>query len=162
MHRRPANAFTLVELIVVMALLATVLAMVAPTLGRSMRQRSLDDEAARFQAATEYARNEAVSQGVPMIVWLDPEGISFGVEARQGFDADEARAREFELKDDIHVESDEKKKTNNVIVVAEFAPDGSPEATNVEEVRFLWRDEPPVLVAKTSDGWSYEIVKEEK
>ena len=162
MEKRRTSGFTLVELIVVMGLLAAVLAMVAPTLSRSMRQRNLDNEAARFHAATEYARNEAVSQGIPMIVWLDPEGLSFGVEAKQGFEGDEARAREFELHDDIHLESDEKKKTNNVIVAMEFAPDGSPEASNLEEVRFVWREEPPVRVVKTKDGWSYEIVKEEK
>jgi type II secretion system protein H len=160
--RRPAFAFTLVELIVVMALLAVVLALSAPSLSRSMRQRSLDDEAARFHAATEYARNEAVSQGVPMIVWLDPEGLGFGVEARQGFVGDDTRNREFTLHEDIHLESDEKTKTNGVIVAMEFAPDGSPAASSVEEVRFIWRDEPPVHVAKTKDGWGYEIVKEEQ
>jgi type II secretion system protein H len=158
-RRRRPSAFTLVELLVVMALLTVVLAIAAPTLGRSIRQRSLDGEATRFLAATEYARNEAVSQGVPMIVWLDPEGFSFGVEVKQGFEGDDARNREFELREGVMLDSDEKTKTNGVIVAMEFGSDGAPEETSVEEVRFVWRDEPPVHIAKTKDGWGYEILK---
>ena len=54
---RQPSAFTLVELIIVMALLAVVVAVAAPTLGRSMRERNLADEMARLLSATEYARN---------------------------------------------------------------------------------------------------------
>jgi type II secretion system protein H len=160
MKHRAAFAFTLVELVVVMALLAIVLALSAPSLGRSMRERSLADEATRFLAATEYARDEAVSQGVPTIVWLDPNGRSFGVESKAGFEGNETRAKEFAVHPDITFNCDATRKTNGVIVAMEFSPDGTPLPTNVEEVRVKDRLQNELALARTKDGWGYEIVKE--
>ena len=77
-----APGFTLIELIFVMALLTVVVGFAAPSLARSMRQRNLDGEATRLLAATEYARDEAVSQGVPMTVWINPDTQRFGVEPK--------------------------------------------------------------------------------
>src|ERR1051325_1837454 len=85
MAARPAPGFTLVELILVMALLATLMALAAPSLSRSMRQRNLSQEATRFVALTESARDEAVSQGVPMVVWIDPVGGRFGMGPKTGY-----------------------------------------------------------------------------
>src|SRR5437868_4204065 len=99
-----ATGFTLVELILVMVLLTVVAAFAAPSLSRSMRQRNLAGEAARFVAATEYARDEAVSQGVPMTVWIDPSSQRFGVEAKTGYDASLTRDRDFVLNPDTHFE----------------------------------------------------------
>jgi type II secretion system protein H len=160
MKRRADSAFTLVELIVVMALLAIVLALSAPSLGRSMRERSLADEATRFLAATEYARDEAVSQGVPMIVWLDPRGQSFGVEQKAGFESDETRTKEFVVNPDITFASDATRKTNGAIVAVEFSPDGTPVATSVEEIRVSDRFQNRLTLTQTEDGWGYEILKE--
>ena len=94
--------FTLVELVVVMALLAIVAAVSMPSMGRSIRSRNLSGEAARFVAATEYGRDEAVSQGVPMIVWIDSAAQRFGVEPKVGYEGVEARNREFAVNPDVH------------------------------------------------------------
>jgi type II secretion system protein H len=160
MKPRAAHAFTLVELIVVMALLAIVLALSAPSLGRSMRERSLADEAARFLAATEYARNEAVSQGLPMIVWLDPQGRSFGVEPRAGFEGDDSRAKDFTAHPDVTFASEAARRVGGVIVAAEFSPEGTLLATSVGEVRVQDRFQNQLTLAQTEDGWGYEIVQE--
>ena len=61
-----------------MALLAIVAALSVPSMSRSIRSRNVSGEAARFVAATEYGRDEAVSQGVPMIVWIDSAAQRFG------------------------------------------------------------------------------------
>ena len=71
--QKPA-AFTLIELVLVMVLLATLLAISAPTLSRSFKGRALEQEAVRLLAATVYAREEAVSQSLPMTLWIDPVG----------------------------------------------------------------------------------------
>jgi type II secretion system protein H len=160
MKPRVAHAFTLVELIVVMALLAMVLALSAPSLGRSMRERGLADEAARFLAATEYARNEAVSQGVPMIVWLDPQGQGFGVEPRAGFDGDAARAKDFAAHPDVTFVSNATRRMGGVIVAAEFSPEGTLLPTSVGEIQVQDRFQNQITLAQTEDGWGYEIVTE--
>jgi len=109
--RRSIAAFTLVELIIVMALLAIVTGIAAPMLGRSMKERNLPDEAKRFLSATEYARSEAVSQGVPMVVWLDLGARQVGIEPRAGFDGEPTRNRKYTLGPDVHMETDQQSTT---------------------------------------------------
>lgn len=158
----PAPGFTLVELIIVMALLAIVSAIAAPSLSRSMRGRHLDEEASRLLALTEYARDEAVSQGVPMTLWLDPKGQRFGVEPKTGYEGDESRSKDFELNPDIHFEVDRPATRNGVADAVEISPDGSLASSSIESVRIVDRFDTAITVARTSDRWSYEIVKEQQ
>lgn len=159
---RETAGFTLVELIFVMALLTIVVALSAPSLSRSMRQRNLNEEATRFLAATEYARDEAVSQGVPMTVWIDPAARRFGVEPKTGYDGSKTRDREFAVNPDVQFEIGIGVTKGGVIAAAEFAPDGSLASSSLDSVRLVDRFNAALTVARTSDGWSYEIVKEAK
>jgi type II secretion system protein H len=101
-----SRAFTLVELILVMALLGIVLAVGAPALGRFFQGRTLDSEARRFLALTHYARNRAVSEGVPMVLWLDPEERTYGLRAETSYTDVDSRAVEFALAEGIDIEPD--------------------------------------------------------
>ena len=145
-----------------MALLAIVAALSAPAMSRSIRSRNLNGEAARFIAATEYGRDEAVSQGVPMTVWIDPATQRFGVEPRAGFEGIESRNREFAVNADIHFEMDDASAAAGIVQAVEFAPDGVPTLASVETVRLVDRFESEVIVVRTKDGWGYEIQKETK
>ncbi|MES2570243.1 MAG: prepilin-type N-terminal cleavage/methylation domain-containing protein, partial [Verrucomicrobiota bacterium] len=156
------GAFTLVELIIVMALLATVMALSAPSLSRSLRQRNLDHEAVRFVALTEYARNEAVSQGVPMFVWINPETSGFGTGPKTGYRGVEGREREYTINPDLHFEMDQAQVVQGLAHIIEFAPDGSPGTLSTENVRIIDRFNSNITVALTSDRWCYEILKETK
>ena len=158
---RSALGFTLVELIIVMMLLAIVAALSAPSLSRSTRQRNLDEEATRLLALTEYGRDEAVSQGVPMIVWIDAKGQRYGVEPKSGFDSDETRSREYAMNPDVNVEIDKAVASGGVVEAMEFAPDGALTTSSVETVRLVDRAKSAISVARTTDGWSYELVKEQ-
>lgn len=153
------RAFTLVELILVMALLAIVMALAAPSLSRSVRERDLQQEAARFVALTEFGRDEAVSQGVPMVVWIDTDQQRFGVGPKTGFEADSKSSREFALPSAVSIDSPTGAREDNVI---EFAPDGTPEPDSIESLRFVDRFESSVLISRTTDGWGYEIAKESR
>jgi len=74
-----SRGFTLIEIILVLAVLATVLAVSAPSLGRFFRGRSLDSEAHRLLALTRHAQDRAVSEGIPMILWLDLDARRYGL-----------------------------------------------------------------------------------
>src|SRR5437763_11469882 len=74
-HSRPLavsgrRAFTLIELILVMALMSIVIALIAPSLSNFFRSRTLDSEARRFVSLTRYVQSRAVSEGIPMMVWI--------------------------------------------------------------------------------------------
>ena len=145
-----------------MALLATLLAFVAPSLSRSARGRRLTQEAARLLAVTEYARDEAISQGVPMTVWIDVPNGRFGVEAKAGYASDEARQKEFTLDADIHFDQLEQAPTavGSVVYAIEFAPDGTPETTSVTSIRLIDKTDASVALSLTDDDWGYEILEE--
>lgn len=163
MRKQPlAPAFTLVELIVVMALLAIVMAVAAPSLSRSLRQRHVDEQATRFLALTEYARDEAISQGVPTVIWFDPGEGRFGVQAKAGFEGDDSRFREFSIDPDIQFGLDKADRKNGVIEAIEFAPDGMPSTASVELIDLQDRFGSAVSVVRTTDRWAYQIVKETK
>jgi type II secretion system protein H len=157
-HSIPRRAFTLVELILVMALLAIVMALSAPSLSRSMRDRHLGDQAVRFLAAIEYARAESISQGIPVAVWVDPAAGHFGVQAKAGFSGDVKRDRAFVLEPDIRIELTNAASTRGVIEALSFQPDGTPEVGSVEAVRMIDRFASEITIARTADALGYEIV----
>lgn len=157
---RSASAFTLVELILVMALLATLLAVSAPSLSRSFKQRGLDQEAVQLLAATEYARDEAVSQGVPMTVWIDPQSGSFGVHAKDGFEGDTAREKSYALKTDIRFDlAQAVTDKEGHVTAAEFDPEGTLSQDSLAAIRIIDRFDSGMSLTQTADGWCYEIAK---
>ncbi len=168
-------AFTLIELVLVMALLVTLAAIAVPSLSRSMRGHNLDQEAERLLALTGYARDEAVSQGIPMIVWIDADGGRCGVDAKPGFQpagSENARAREYTLGDDVHLDpvgpgmvsttqstnpTQPAGGTHGGVTVAEFAPDGTLDPGSLAGVRIVNRANEALNLTQTSDAYSYEI-----
>src|SRR5262249_21799177 len=74
------RGFTLIELMLVMALLAVVLAVSAPSLSKFFKGRTLDSEARRFVSLTRYGQSRAVSEGVPMMLWIDPKERTYGLQ----------------------------------------------------------------------------------
>lgn len=64
-----------------MAILAAVLAVSAPALGRFFRGRNLDAEAHRMLALTRHAQDRAVSEGIPMVLWIDLNQRRYGLMA---------------------------------------------------------------------------------
>ncbi len=145
-----------------MALLATIMALTAPSLSRSMHSRNLAHEATRFLALTEYGRNEAVSQGVPMLIWIDPDQARYGLQAKAGYADAMRREREYSLNADVHFEGVTGGKSGNVIHAIEFAPDGALEPASTAAVRLADRFDSAMLINRTADGWGYEIVKEKE
>jgi len=80
--KRPERGgFTLIELILVLALLVVITSLVAPAMSNFIRGRALDSEARRMLALLHAAQSRAVSEGMPMLVWLDEKTGAYGLEA---------------------------------------------------------------------------------
>lgn len=146
-----------------MALLATLLALSAPTLLHSFKQRKLEQEATQLLAVTEYARNEAISKGVPMNVWIDAESGSFGVQASDGYEGDEKREKYYSLDPEIHFDPLEAAPDQEGhMILATFDPEGTLSLESATFIHLVNRAPDGISLQQTEDGWGYEIVKEEK
>ena len=77
----PLRGFTLVELILVLALLVIVTSLAAPAMSRFIRGRALDSEARRMLSLMHAGQSRAVSEGAPMVLWVDEKAGSYGLEA---------------------------------------------------------------------------------
>jgi type II secretion system protein H len=171
-RRERGRAFTLIELILVLALLAVVLAISAPSLSRFFRSRGLESEARRFMALTRHAQSRAVSEGVPMVLWLDTQQRIYGLHADKSFVEDDLKAEQFNLDETLEVEvrlsseavaasqtslfkSD--KQTSGNLYTLRFTPDGFVSASSPEVVVFRQGDDGELWVAQSRNRLNYEI-----
>jgi type II secretion system protein H len=132
--RRARAGFTLIELMLVMAILIVVLSMSGASLTSFFKGRSLEAEGKRLLALTRYAQNRAVSEGLPMTVWINEREKKFGLGTAPGFvEVDEA-AQEFTLGRDLEIEVGGSlavaPRRSASEVVLNFSPDGFFNETN--------------------------------
>lgn len=180
-----APGFTLIELILVMALLTMTAAVSAPVLSRFFRGRALDSEARRLLALTREAQSRAVSEGVPVDLWVDAEKGAFGAQIEPSYEPTDPKAVDLALDSSLHIEvvAAAAANTNSVasnwgqpviasapkVVLAHptlptirFLPDGSISDTSPEKLVLTGRDGESLWLAQASDHESYEIRNQDK
>ena len=98
------RAFTLIELILVMALITIVVSVSLPSLKGFFRGRDLDSEARRFLSLTHYAASRAVAEGVPMELYVDTQQKLYGLRAQAGFLESDSKAVQYKLPEELSFE----------------------------------------------------------
>lgn len=172
--------FTLIELILVMAMLLTVIAVAMPSLSHFFRGRTLDSEARRFLSLTRYGQSRAVSEGVPIVLWIDAKQGRYGLEQEAGYSESDPKAVDLELGKDLSLEADvaaaqsrqfgpmtqsgtlsQLRPTSRNLPVIRFLPDGFIGATSPQGV---WiresenrREDGEVWIALNPSRSNYEI-----
>jgi type II secretion system protein H len=91
------RAFTLIELIVVMALMTVAIALVAPSLAKFFHSRNLTSEADRLLALTRYGQSRAVTEGMPMVLWIDAKKGRYGLQADSTYLENDPRKEQFDV-----------------------------------------------------------------
>src|SRR5262245_1918099 len=164
-----ARAFTLIEVVLVMALLTVVLAIAFPSLRSFFRGRNLDSEARRFLALTRYAQSRAVSEGVPMVLWIDAKQRAYGLQAQAGYLDEDDKAVEFELDETLEFKvttplvrptSMQRNETASIagnLPAIRYSPDGFIGPTSPDEVIIRQGDEDAVVFAPNANRLNYEI-----
>jgi prepilin-type N-terminal cleavage/methylation domain-containing protein len=133
----PACAgFTLIELVLVMAILIVVLSMSGASLTSFFKGRTLEAEGKRFLALTRYAQNRAISEGLPMVLWMDEKERKFGLVTASGFVDTDGKSTEFTLGRDLEIEvtwpsTTAMQNAGNTLQMR-FQPDGFLPETNPE------------------------------
>lgn len=103
--QRGAPAFTLIELLLVMALLTIVISVGVPTLSGFFRGRTLDNEARRMLALSRYAKSLAISEGLPVAIWFDERNRKYGLEQDYAYDDIDSKTNMvFTLDKDVDME----------------------------------------------------------
>ena len=169
---RCTRGFTLIELILVMALLAIVFAFSAPALSRFFKSRGLESEARRFMALTRHAQSRAVSEGVPMVLWFDSKQRLYGLNADNSFIENDPQAEQFNVDATVEIEvvhsSDavaasqanlfkNEKQTTGGLHTLRFNPDGFVSLSSPEVVIFRQGEDNELRVAQSRNRLNYEI-----
>jgi prepilin-type N-terminal cleavage/methylation domain-containing protein len=129
------RAFTLLELMAVMMVLAILLAMVAPSLGGFGAGRKADEAAANLVSLARWARDQAVAEGRPYRLNFDPANRVYYVTAAVGGAWQSPPVefgRPFTLPDNVAVEW--KGPQEGGAYYAEFYPTGRCEPVHIKVI----------------------------
>lgn len=128
-----AKGFTLLELILVMLILSTVLAMAAPSLRGFFGSRQSQDTASQMLALTQFARSQAISEGVVYRLNFDTRDRVYWLTAWKSGAFEELETefgQIFTLPKDMAMElEDVEEEDGNVYV--EFTPQGTVTAATI-------------------------------
>lgn len=166
------RAFTLVELILVMAMLAAILSVAAPRLSRFFSGRSLDLEAGRLIELIRYSQNHAVSSGAPMVLWLDVNQSAYGMREQSTFrqgdqtlddqplftdDAGGERPLQYFLAKDLELFLDNQERHTNGVATIIFFPDGTIDENSLKLFFLRDKDNNAVPFIQMRNRLHYEI-----
>ena len=166
-----AWAFTLIELILVMAMLAIVISVALPSLKSFFRGRNLDSEARRFLSLTRYGQSRAVSEGVPMVLWIDARQKTYGLQTQTGYADTDTNAVQFTLDKDLQVEAltpqvasltqsnmwTQSERPVGSLPMIRFQPDGFISETSPDQIVFRQGLDDPIWIAESANRLKYEI-----
>jgi type II secretion system protein H len=97
------RAFTLIELMLVMALIVIAVSLVAPRMAGFIKGQALNSEARRLFALMHAAQSRAVSEGMPMMLWVDEKGGSYGEEAETSGQNGDPKAEELTVDSTLQI-----------------------------------------------------------
>lgn len=189
--RRPARppvahkerfGFTLIELILVMAILTMSVAVAAPALSHFFRGRTLDAEARRLLSLIREGQSRAVAEGVPVDLWVNADQGTYGLEIEPSYESEDPKKADFQLDNGLHIEVGTRKTPAPVQTTASitghptgltsvkqvklahpelptlrFLPDGSIDTSSPEKLRLVARDDSSLWLAQATDHLTYEI-----
>ena len=139
---------------------------------RFFQGRKLDEEAQRFLSLTRYGQSRAVSEGVPMVLWVDPDARLYGLTAETTYTENDPRAVEFTLDDNLILELDPSTEGDVITpwpqtqlvagnrAALRFTPDGFVCETSPERILFIQEtdvDESIIVVALDRYRLRYEM-----
>jgi type II secretion system protein H len=146
------RAFTLIELILVLALLVIITSLAAPAMANFIRGRALDSEARRIFALMHVGQSRAVSEGMPMVLWVDEKQNTYGLEAETSGQSGDPKVENLSVDSTLQIA---------VLTVGVSAP---VTFKNLPAIRFLAdgtvdENSPQTLQLKDSAGFSLWLIE---
>jgi type II secretion system protein H len=165
------GAFTFIELILVMCLLTVVFSLMVPSLKGFFRARNLESEAQRFLAVTRYGQSRAISEGVPFILWMNPQARTYGLEPQVGYATSGDKPQQYQLDESLQLQPQQQalsgvltqsniwtqvRKTTTRPEIR-FLPDGSISETSPNQVLISQAKDDALWITETTNHLRYEI-----
>lgn len=164
------SAFTLIELILVMAILLIVMAVASPSLSNFYKGRTLDSESRRIVALTRYGKERAVSEGIPVVLWMDLKRGIYGLRQEAGYTEQDLKAVEYDLGKDLRMEiadmqqastpeamARQSKNTDPNLATIRFQPDGFIDEISPGTLILREATGETVWIGKSRNQLNYEI-----
>jgi type II secretory pathway pseudopilin PulG len=164
-NRRSRCAFTLVELILVMVLIVVAISLVAPRMSTFVRGRALDSEARRLLAIAHAGQARAVSEGMPMVLWIDEKQNGYGLEEETPGKNGDANAENYSSDDNVQVAvmnlNGSATMFNNLPAIR-FLADGTVDENSPQAVKLTGSNGDELWLLESADRRGYEISDSDK
>ena len=164
-NRRNQCAFTLVELILVMVLIVVAISLVAPRMSTFVRGRALDSEARRLLAIAHAGQARAVSEGMPMVLWIDEKQNGYGLEEETPGKNGDANAENYSSDDNVQVAvmnlNGSATMFNNLPAIR-FLADGTVDENSPQAVKLTGSNGDELWLLESADRRGYEISDSDK
>jgi prepilin-type N-terminal cleavage/methylation domain-containing protein len=165
------RAFTLIELIFVLALLAIAATFVVAHMGGFFRGRALNFEARRMLSLSQYGQSRAISEGVPVVLWVNTKDGTYGLTIQSSFTDEEGdlHATTYTVEPSLSLETpvgdtppvseddDENLGLPEGYAALRFNPDGFVDESSVTRVVIRQGTEAALAVAPTTNRLACEI-----
>jgi Tfp pilus assembly protein FimT len=154
------------ELILVLALLVIVTSLAAPAMSNFIRGRALDSEARRLVALMHAGQSRAVSEGLPMVLWVDEKQGAYGLQAEATGQNGDPKAEDLALAEYLQITVMNNgvagmTKFHNLPAVR-FLPDGSVDENSPQTLRLMDAKGNALWLIESRNHNGYEIRNTEK
>jgi type II secretion system protein H len=160
-HSARHSGFTLIELILVLGLLVIITSIAAPAVAKFIRGRALDTEARRFIALMHAAQSRAVSEGMPIMLWVDDKTGSYGLAAETSGQNGDPKAENLTMDSTLTIAvlstGTGAQTTFNNVPAIRFQLDGTVDETSPQTLKLTDSDGFSRLLAETPLRTGYEV-----
>ena len=157
---RSQCAFTLIELVLVLALLVVAVSMVAPRLSGFIRGNALNSEARRLLALTDAGESRAVSEGMPMVLWFNQKQNALGLEAETPPKGGDTKAENLSISENVAISpvntGASGMTTFNHLPAIRFLPDGTVDENSPRNVQLI-EDGDTLWLVELQNHTGYEV-----
>jgi len=160
-HSKFVPGFTLMELVLVLTLITVAVSIVAPQMSNFMRGRALDSEARRLAALMHAGQARAVSEGMPMVLWIDDKKGQYGLQEETPPKGGDTQAENLTFDENVQVTTQNVTggsgtTTFNGLPAIRFLPDGTVDQ-NSPQILQMTEDNETMVFTELQTKTGYEV-----
>ncbi len=158
--------FTLIELILVMALVVVITSLAAPAMSNFIRGQALDSEARRLLALMHAGQSRAVSEGLPAVLWVDEKQGTYGLQAETTGKNGDPKAENLSVDEHLQIVVVNTGSAGTTrfggLPAIRFLPDGTVDENSPSTLRLTDAKGQVLWLIESHDRNGYEIRNTEK